>query len=157
MINRESQDRRPDPKLQCRSSNFPNNGYSFGAAYQHYADGKLKFAQDQSTYSAPIKDRAYSYDHAGRLTEAYSGAQARDFINNTNTGVVDGPYRQTYSYDAWDNLTNESWRFWSRNGGTSSSYNSSNRNAAWSYDADGHLLSRGDGAQDVYDAGGNAI
>jgi len=68
-------------------------------------------AQDQSTYAAPVKDRAYGYDHAARLADAYSGAQARDFVNNTSSGVIDGPYRQHYEHDAWDNVTNESWRF----------------------------------------------
>jgi hypothetical protein len=42
-----------------------------------YYLGGIKFVQDQSTNALPITDRAYSYDHAGRLAEAYSGAQAR--------------------------------------------------------------------------------
>jgi YD repeat-containing protein len=133
------------------TSNFPAAGFYFGAAYQYYSDGSLRFAQDQSTYPTPTKDRAYSYDQAGRLAEAYSGSQARDFINNTSSGVVDGPYRQSYAHDAWDNLTQENWRLWSRSGTTSAPY-SSNRNTSWSYDGQGNLLTRNDGAQYEYDA-----
>jgi YD repeat-containing protein len=137
------------------TANF--SGYYYGSTYQYYSDGTLKFAQDQSTYPTPTKDRAYNYDHAGRMTEAYSGAQARDFINSTNSGVVDGPYRQSYAFDVWDNVTNDNWRFWSRSGGTAASFNSSNRNTAWSYDSNGNLLSRSDGAQYSYDAAGRRV
>jgi YD repeat-containing protein len=126
------------------------------ASFQYYADGQIKFAQDQSTYSEPIKDRAFSYDHAERLAEAYSGSEARNFINNTSN-AADGPFRQSYRYDVWSNMVNQNWRFWSRNGQTTASYNSSNRNTVWSYDADGNLLSRGDGAQYGYDAAGDGI
>jgi YD repeat-containing protein len=137
------------------TANFPD--YYFGAAYQYYADEKLKFSQNQATYPAPVTDRAYSYDLAGRLGEAYSGAQARDFVNSTTSGVVDGPYRQTYSYDVWGNTTNVNWRFWSRNGATPATYNSANRNVAWTYDAQGNLLTRGDSAQYFYDASGRGV
>ena len=116
-----------------------------GSTYQYYADGRVKFAHDQSYNPVPIKDRAYQYDHAGRIAEAYSGAEARDFVNNTNSGTADGPFRQTYTYDAWDNQLNESGRFWSRPVATTSSYNSANRNTEWSYDADGNVTSRNDG------------
>jgi YD repeat-containing protein len=137
------------------TANLP--GYYFGAAYQYYADGRLKFAQDQSTYPTPTKDRAYNYDQAGRLSEGYSGAQARDFINNTNSGVVDGPYRQSYVHDAWGNVTNENWRFWSRSGTTPATFSNSNRNTAWSYDAQGNLLSRNNNDAYGFDAAGRQV
>jgi hypothetical protein len=55
--------------------------------YQYYDDGRLKFAQDQGA-SNSIKDRAYQYDHEGRLREAYSGSEARDSINQTNSATA---------------------------------------------------------------------
>lgn len=134
-----------------------------GTTYQYWADGRLKFAHDQSNNPEAIKDRAFQYDHAERLAEAYSGAQARDFVNNSNSGIVDGPFRQTFTYDAWDNVTSDSGRFWSRPTTTTSSYNSANRNTAWSYDADGNVTSRNDGttifqpAQYAYNAAGQAV
>jgi len=116
-----------------------------GSTYQYYADGRVKFAHDQSYNPVPIKDRAYQYDYAGRIAEAYSGAEARDFVNNTNSGTADGPFRQTYTYDAWDNQLNESGRFWSRPELSYASYNSANRNTTWNYDVEGNVLSRNDG------------
>ena len=67
---------------------------------RYYADGSPKYAQDQLDSRF---DRAYQHDHFGRLTEAYSGTEARDFINGTTSGVEDGPYRQSYQYNAWSN------------------------------------------------------
>jgi YD repeat-containing protein len=116
-----------------------------GTTYQYYDDGRVKFAHDQSYTPESIKDRAFQYDQAGRIAEAYSGAQARDYVNNTNSGVADGPFRQNYSYDAWDNLLNQSGRFWSRPQTTEASYNSNDRNTNWSYDNEGNVLSRNDG------------
>lgn len=57
-------------------------------------------------------DRAHSYDHVGRLKEAYTGTEAREFVNGqTPSGVQDGPYRQSYTYDAFGNLTGRENRF----------------------------------------------
>jgi YD repeat-containing protein len=75
--------------------------------------------------------------------EAYlSGSEARDFINNTNSGTATGPYRQSFTYDAWNNTLTGGGRFWSRTDVVTASYNQSNRNANWSYDAEGNVTSR---------------
>jgi len=46
-----------------------------GGDFQYYADGRVKFASDLRTDATAygLHDRAYSYDHAARLKEAYSG------------------------------------------------------------------------------------
>jgi YD repeat-containing protein len=128
-------------------------------AYQYYDDGRLKFAQDQGA-SNSIKDRAYQYDHEGRLREAYSGSEARDFINQTNSGAATGPYRESFNYDAWENTLSSGGRLWSRNEVTTASFNQANRNPAWSYDAQGNVTSRNEGQNPLqspqysYDAAG---
>jgi hypothetical protein len=79
---------------------------TIAVAYQYHADGQVKWAQDQAATNS-IRDRAYNYDHAGRLAEALSGTEARNFVNNTTGGPTDGPYRQTSTYDAWDNTVTQ--------------------------------------------------
>ena len=111
------------------------------SSYQYYNDGRLKFGQDQGV-SNSITDRAYQYDHEGRLQEAYSGSEARDFINSTNSGTPTGPYRQSFSYDAWNNSLSSGGRFWSRTDVVTASFNQSNRNPNWSYDAEGNVTNR---------------
>ena len=122
--------------------------YSFAGgqqSYDYHNDGALKFADNQ-TGSAEIEDRAYAYDAAGRLQQAYSGVEARNFVNHTSGGTPDGPYKHVYSYDVWGNLLADTGRLWSRPIDTQDSYNTSNRNATWSYDANGDLLSRNESA-----------
>jgi len=141
------------------SSSLGSTPLPVSGAYQYYTDGGLKFAQDQGA-SNSIKDRAYQYDYAGRLKEAYSGTQARDYVNSTNLDTADGPYRQTSSYDVWNNVLSAGGRFWSRSVTEIASFNQSNRNPDWTYDAEGNLLSRNESFGDslpsghTYDAAG---
>jgi len=143
--------------------------YSYGGgqvSYDYHNDGSLKFADDQSG-SADIKDRAYSYDAAGRLLHAYSGLQARNFVASTPGGTLDGPYDHQYSYDQLGNLVLDSGKFWSRDIYTEDSYDAStNRNPFWTYDAEGNVLSRNESPTTVtpfvparykYDAAGRQV
>lgn len=115
----------------------------FGSSYAYHNDGTIKFVDDQSPWGGDsLKDRAYSFDAAGRVKETYSGVEARQFVNNTSGGTPDGPFRHSYTYDHWDNVIDETGRFWSRNTSTQATYNVTNRNPAWSYDGNGNLLSR---------------
>jgi YD repeat-containing protein len=120
--------------------------YSVGASFQYYLDGQLKFASnvvtDPDQPDGHIIDRAYAYDHAGRMKEAYSGAEARDFVSGTNSGVADGPYRESFAYDAWNQMLSGGGRFWSRTNTTTANYNTTGRNPDWEYDAAGDLVSR---------------
>ena len=72
--------------------------------YDYYADGNLRFSSDLLDHRF---DRSYGFDHAVRLTSAFSGAEARGEAATTNR-----PYKQTYGYDAFNHLTartNEVW------------------------------------------------
>ena len=135
-------------------------------AYEYHNDGSIRYANDQSGQFLDVVDRAYSYDAAGRLRHAYSGVEARNFVNNTTGGTPDGPYDHQYLYDHWGNLLQDSGRIWSRNINTSDNYDVNNRVPTWTYDADGHVLSRNEvattmspfvPARYIYDAAGRQV
>jgi YD repeat-containing protein len=140
-----------------------------GADALYYNDGSLKFASNfhSDTLDSGIQDRAYTYDHAGRIATAVSGTEARDLRDSTNSNVADGPFKQIYTHDAWDNMVGRTGRFWSQDDIITASYDSHNRNSGWSYDADGNLLTMNDPSPNgftpfqsphhVYDAAANHI
>ena len=122
--------------------------------YQLYADGQVKFASDSLSNEY---DRAYAFDHLGRLKDAYSATQARDFINGNNSGIADGPYRQNSGHDVWNNTTVMNNRFWSHSEGVGTTYvNNRNQNLNWGYDADGNEI-RDPYRQKTYDAAGQLV
>ncbi|HEV2708507.1 MAG TPA: S8 family serine peptidase, partial [Pyrinomonadaceae bacterium] len=114
-----------------------------GSTYSYYADGRVSYAQD---IRDGIFDRAYQYDHVGRIQEAMSGAQARGGT------AADGPYRQSYGYDAWDNITTRNNRLWSQWLGADTSTYTNNRRQGWDYDAAGNITR--DTYEHTYDAAG---
>jgi hypothetical protein len=69
--------------------------------YEYYTDGQLKYTEDDLN---GVFDRLQTYDHQGRVMEGKSGLEAR---GGTVTTGQDAqlPYRQNYSYNAFDNLT----------------------------------------------------
>ena len=92
---------------------------------------------------------SYEYNHAGRLTKALSGAEARGEPATTNR-----PYKETATYDEFGHLKMRSSLHWSRPFGfTSSDTYANNRRTGWTYDAAGNWLS-GAGRQQLYDAAG---
>jgi hypothetical protein len=120
--------------------------------YSYYEDGRIKYAKD---FGNDKFDRAYSFDHVGRMEEAYSGTQARDFINQTNTTPISAPYRQTYQYNVWSNLTSNNGQFWGENFSFSDNYNNGRRQG-WEYDQAGNLANDGQNLFS-YDAAGRNI
>jgi YD repeat-containing protein len=117
-----------------------------GSDFQHYADGRVKFSSDYQSdaQNFGFYDRAYSYDHVGRLNVAYSGAGAHDFVSGTNSGL-DGPYRQSYTYDEWDNMRGRAGNYWGHDDTSTENFGPTGRHAApWEYDADGRLVSMHD-------------
>jgi len=113
--------------------------------YQYYADGRLQYSHDLIDQRF---DRSYSYDHAARMVQALSGAEARGEAATDNR-----PYKQTFGYDAFNHLTSRVSHHWSAQYTDSATYNTHGRNTAWQYDADGNLLNDGD-YQYTYDAAG---
>jgi RHS Repeat len=77
------------------------------------------------------------------VQQAYSGVEARNFVNQTSGGTADGPYKHAFTYDAWDNVLQDTGRFWSRSiDSPPENFDIGNRNPDWSYDANGNLISR---------------
>jgi YD repeat-containing protein len=107
-----------------------------GSEYQYYADGRISYSRDLTEGKF---DRSYSYDHVARLTTSFSGSEAR------GGSTSDGPYRQTYDYDSWGNLTQRTGRDWSHNSApVSFTYDTAtNRNPQWQYDPEGNVTGQG--------------
>ncbi len=102
--------------------------------YQFYNDGSLKFSKDLNDAKY---DRSYKYDHLGRTVEGRSGAEAR---GQTDTaGNI--PYRTSYGYNAFGNITETSAVNYSSLPQTTSNTFTNSRNPNWSYDADGNTIS----------------
>jgi hypothetical protein len=97
-------------------------------------------------------DRAYHYDHVGRITEALTGSEARGGVNG------DGPYRDTYGYDVWGQSTSLTRRAWDTYVESNLSVNGpSGRTSAWTYDADGRVTADDEGRTYKYDAAGRLV
>ncbi|HYR75944.1 MAG TPA: hypothetical protein VEM96_08880 [Pyrinomonadaceae bacterium] len=107
--------------------------------YDYQADGRVSFSHDLINSQW---DRSYSYDHAGRITQALSGGEAR---NEGTTNVR--PYKETFVYDALGHLVERPFRnVWSGPGGMFSPEHQNyqnERNVNWQYDADGNLTDTG--------------
>lgn len=138
-----------DSRMQLTSFQLVGENQTLGADYQYYDDGKMSYSHDLSD---SIFDRSYSYDQLGRLTASYSGSEAR------GESVPDGPYRQTYDYDTWGNLTQRTGRDWTHTSApvTFPYDNATNRNPQWQYDAEGNVISQG-ARHYSYDAAGRQI
>jgi YD repeat-containing protein len=139
-------------RLQISSFELRNGNFQLAmqAEYQYYNDGKLKYAKD---LLASHFDRAYQYDFVGRMTEAYTGNEARNFVNGTTGGYWDGPYRESFQQNVYGNLISETSRLWSNDPETKNYSFVNGRNTSYQYDSAGHILNDGQ-VQYVFDAKG---
>jgi len=119
-------------RLQPATFNIPGK---IGKTYSYHSDGALRFSSDALDHRF---DRFYGFDHAGRLTSALSGAEARGEGTTTNR-----PYNQSYGFDAFGNLNQRTVKTWTSNATLSQSY-ANNRRVGWQYDADGRVTDAGD-------------
>lgn len=127
----------------------PDNQPRMSRTYQYYPDAQLKFSHDAIDERF---DRAFAYDHSARVTDAMTGSQARDFINGTTSGAPTGPYGQSYQFNAFSQITQQTNRLWNDNRTATSTYEN-NRMQGWSYDAAG-FVTNGDGTSFFRDAAG---
>jgi YD repeat-containing protein len=114
-----------------------------GGTFTYYNDGMLKYSTDSRTDISAglgLHNRAFAYDHQGRIKEAYSFYQADNFANGTTGGYPTVPFRHSYAYDAFSNTTSQTGSLWSEDDNVTNTFNSQNRNTAWSYDADGRVI-----------------
>ncbi|MBA3351009.1 MAG: hypothetical protein H0U23_01045, partial [Blastocatellia bacterium] len=129
--------------------------------YQYYPDGSLKYVQDQLDAKF---DRMNTYDHAGRIKEGKSGAEAR---GQTPDSLANVPYRQSYQFNEFDNLTQRIHMNWgvtsSRGRDFDKNYTYQNNRVigqshyVWLYDADGRNTNSNypdDNTSSTFDAAG---
>ncbi|HWN11018.1 MAG TPA: PKD domain-containing protein [Pyrinomonadaceae bacterium] len=128
------------------------NTVTTGAEYDYYPDGQLESSVELNDTR---HQRFYRYDHASRLVQMLTGAEAR------GETVVPGfdPSKQNYNFDVWGNLTSRTGHHWGVNQAAHSATYQNNRNidALWHYSADGDLLQQANAQvtrQYSYDAAG---
>jgi hypothetical protein len=129
--------------------------------YQFYEDGSIKYIQDVLN---PKFDRLNKYDFQGRIKEAKSGGEARGETVALADYSTQLPYRQSYNYNAFTQLTQRNNLHWGIGSWAGQDNNlqytyQNNRitNIGYTYDADGRSLTswNGNGAEASYDASGN--
>lgn len=123
---------------------------TLGSESDYYADGRVSYARDLQNGNF---DRAYRYDDAGRLKEAYSGREARGLPALSDP---DNPFRQSYTYDVWGNM-GRTGRLWI-NGMSDTPAYTNNRRGDWDYDAEGNVTAGALGrTTHAYDAAGRDV
>ena len=127
-----------------------------GSDYQYYDDGRVRFASNmvganEGITPANAFDRAYNYDHVGRLAEASTGPEARGEVLPPPPPQPNNPYKQVNTYDVWGNLIGRANRFWRMGQNDGGAY-SNNRRQGWQYDQAGKVLR--DSNVHTYDAAG---
>jgi YD repeat-containing protein len=120
---------------------------TYAWTYDYYADGRLQHVAD---YGNGKYNRKYEYDHAGRLTEAYTG-RAADGL--PPIAEQPDPYRQSMTYNAWDNLTARTGSLYSRPLADTGAAFINDRRSDFTYDAAGAVLRDGSHVH-TYDAAG---
>lgn len=77
----------------------------------YYNDGRT----DTAFYSSASPfDRKYEFDFNARLKEAYSGPEAHG-ASAPPLNEAASPYRQSYTYDEWNDVTQRAGRIWTQN------------------------------------------
>jgi YD repeat-containing protein len=135
--------------------NTPFATQSVTGQYQYSADGRLRSSTELTDHR---HDRAYVYDHAGRLTQALTNGEARGEAPAPGWD----PFKQNYAYDAWGNLTSRTGHHWGTNepAFTATYVNNRNTNSQWQYNANGDILQQVNQQitrQYVYDAADRQI
>jgi YD repeat-containing protein len=125
-------------------------------SYEYNNDGSLKLAEDALNWKF---DRSYTYDHQTRLKDGKSSTEATGTeITNGGDQIANLPYRQSHSYDAFNNMTARTNKIWG--GDANSSYSFTNNRisgSTWAYDADGRMTATGNpepAAEMAYNAAG---
>lgn len=132
----------------------PSSTPIMNKAYDYYNDGRLKFVDDGIN---AIFDRLQTYDHAGRVKEGKSGAEASGGSVATENQSTQLPYRQSYGFNTFGDMTQRNNLHWGKDTWQGQSNNLSytyenGRVAGYQYDADGRALLSYEGGQTFYSA-----
>ncbi|MCC7309054.1 MAG: hypothetical protein IT173_15940 [Acidobacteria bacterium] len=137
-------------KLQATSFELKKDATAIlDKSYDFYADGSLR--SETNSNNAKF-DRLYRYDHMSRMTEAKTGAEAR----GTTDSAMNIPFGNAFQYDAFGNLTQRTFKHFSRGPSTMNWSYSNDRLSmpSGSYDNEGNGLKDPDtaGMNYTYDA-----
>ncbi|MGE3466579.1 MAG: hypothetical protein AB7J13_06565 [Pyrinomonadaceae bacterium] len=125
---------------------------TFDRSYEYYNDGMLKFVDDNLLYKM---DRSFTYDHSARNVSAKSGVEAS---GGTETNMVNLPYRQTYTHDAFGNIPSRTSTMWNYGDWDFSFTFTNNRSSGEGYDFDGRtILDNSTSTYFFYDGGGTMV
>jgi YD repeat-containing protein len=131
---------------RLQSTSFVAQGINM--TYQYFDDGRVKFSENFFDHRF---DRSYSYDQAGRITQALTGAEARGEAPTNNR-----PYKETITFDVWNNMTSRLGKHWSHNmAGFAATY-VNNRMDGSQYDADGRIT-MSNSVNSTFDAAGRLV
>ncbi|HKG45448.1 MAG TPA: S8 family serine peptidase [Pyrinomonadaceae bacterium] len=112
-----------------------NSTYTDRVTFDYHDDGRLFHA----FYATGVTkfDRKNQYDFAGRIKEAYTGREAHDL---SPLSPRDNPYRQSFQYDAFGNMTQRSGYLWRTAIPTDSGTYTNNKRGDQGYDQAGNLV-----------------
>jgi YD repeat-containing protein len=102
--------------------------------FDYYNDGRVKTAWDSTD---DWFDRAYKYDHAGRLKEASTFRRARGLAPFPSTPYPD-PYYQNITYDAFNHTSRTGLLYTGEPSDVGTWVNNRRTGFGWQYDADGN-------------------
>ena len=112
--------------------NSPQSFTSMAWTYDYYDDGRVEHAYDSSWH---FWDRYFTYDHVGRLHEADTNRVANGLSWDT---YHPDPYKQTSTYDVWNNLKLSGYLY--NNPQSDSATYTNNRRSDSTYDNNGMVL-----------------
>jgi YD repeat-containing protein len=104
--------------------------------FDYYNDGRVKTVWDSTN---DWFDRAYKYDHAGRLKEASTYRRARGLSPYPSNPSPD-PYYQNISYDAFNHLSRSGLLYTGEPSDVGTWVNNRRAGPSWQYDADGNTI-----------------
>ncbi|MBX3297468.1 MAG: hypothetical protein KF762_17335 [Acidobacteria bacterium] len=122
-------------------------------SYSYQKDGKLSYLQDHLNARF---DRLNTYDHAGRIRSGKSGAEARGGTVASEDMKFDLPYRQSYAFNEFNNLTGSTNLHWGETSWVGQSFatnytylNNRVQQGGWTYDEDGRNTASSNGTNSV--------
>ncbi|HEX5874164.1 MAG TPA: hypothetical protein VFY60_05900, partial [Pyrinomonadaceae bacterium] len=122
-------------------------------SYGYYDDGSVKHAWDSTNNWF---DRAYKYDHVGRLKEASTFRRARGLSPYPAVSNPD-PYHQTISYDAFNHSSRTGLLYTGQPPADTGTYvNNRRTDSGWEYDAEGNTT-RDPSYQQTFNAAGVVV
>jgi len=103
-------------------------------SYGYYNDGTVEHAWDSTN---EWFDRAYKYDHAGRLKEASTYRRARGLAPFPSNPYPD-PYYQNITYDTFNHISRTGLLYSGEHQDVGTWVNNRRTGLGWQYDADGN-------------------